>query len=64
MIIFGIWAAIIRLRDVDDAGVTQTPKLKPISLIALLIAFIIPVFIQVIWLIMNLRMSRKNNYTI
>ncbi|MBJ3789702.1 DUF3923 family protein, partial [Bacillus sp. OA1] len=45
-------------------GVTQTPEIKSISLIVLLIAFIIPVFFQIIWLIINLRMSKKNNYTI
>lgn len=64
IIVFGIWAAIIWLRDVDGAGVIQTPEIKSISLIVLLIAFIIPVFFQIIWLIINLRMSKKNNYTI
>ena len=44
---------------VDGAGVIQTPEIKSISLIVILIAFIIPVFFQVIWLIINLRMSRK-----
>lgn len=64
IILFGVWAAIIWLRDVDGADVTQTSEIKSISLIVLLIAFIIPIFIQVIWLIINLRVSRKNNYTI
>ncbi|MDT3496484.1 DUF3923 family protein [Bacillus toyonensis] len=64
IILFGVWAAIIWLRDVDGAGVTQTSEIKSISFIVLLIAFIIPIFIQVIWLIINLRVSRKNNYTI
>ncbi|EJR64423.1 hypothetical protein IIO_01747 [Bacillus cereus VD115] len=64
IILFGVWAAIILLRDVDGAGVTQTSEIKSISLIVLLIAFTIPIFIQVIWLIINLRVSRKNNYTI
>ncbi|HDR7688452.1 DUF3923 family protein [Bacillus toyonensis] len=64
IILFGVWAAIIWLLDVDGAGVTQTSEIKSISLIVLLIAFIIPIFIQVIWLIINLRVSRKNNYTI
>ncbi|PEX41143.1 DUF3923 family protein, partial [Bacillus cereus] len=41
IIVFGIWAAIIWLRDVDGAGVIQTPEIKSISLIVLLIAFII-----------------------
>lgn len=64
IILFGVWAAIIWLRDFDGAGVTQTSEIKSISLIVLLIAFIMPIFIQVIWLIINLRVSRKNNYTI
>ncbi|MBJ8100569.1 DUF3923 family protein [Bacillus cereus group sp. N11] len=64
IILFGVWAASIWLLDVDGAGVTQTSEIKSISLIVLLIAFIIPIFIQVIWLIINLRVSRKNNYTI
>lgn len=59
IIVFGIWAAIIWLRDVDGAGVIQTPEIKSLSLIVILIAFIIPVFFQVIWLIINLRMSKK-----
>ncbi|WP_237980820.1 DUF3923 family protein [Bacillus thuringiensis] len=62
IIAFGILAAIIWLREVE--GVTQTPGIKSISLIVLLIAFIIPIFIQVVWLIINLRMSKKNKYTI
>ncbi|MEC3419462.1 DUF3923 family protein [Bacillus cereus] len=59
-----MWAAIIWLRNVDGAGVIQTPEIKSISLIVLLITFIIPVFFQIIWLIINLRMSKKHNYTI
>ena len=43
IIVFGIWAAIIWLREVDGAGVIQTPEIKSISLIVILIAFIIPV---------------------
>ncbi|MGG0217747.1 DUF3923 family protein [Bacillus mycoides] len=57
--IFGILAAIIWLREVDGAGVTQTPELKLIAFIVLLIAFILPLIIQVVWLIVNLRKSRK-----
>ncbi|WP_242660463.1 DUF3923 family protein [Bacillus luti] len=56
--LFGIRVAIIWLRDVDGAGVTQTSKIKPISLIVLLISFILLIFIQVIWLIINLRGNR------
>ncbi|QWI17663.1 DUF3923 family protein [Bacillus wiedmannii] len=59
IITFGIWAAIIWLREVDGAGVTQTPELKLIAFIILLIAFILPLIIQVVWLLVNLRKSRK-----
>ena len=40
------YGTIIWLRDVDGAGVIQTPEIKSISLIVLLIAFIIPVFFK------------------
>lgn len=59
IITFGILTAIIWLREVDGTGVTQTSEIKSISLIVLLITFIIPVFIQVIWLIINLRVNRN-----
>ncbi|EJS56714.1 DUF3923 domain-containing protein [Bacillus cereus] len=59
IITFGILAAIIWLREVDGAGVTQTPELKSVAFIVLLITFILPIIIQVVWLIVNLRKSRK-----
>ncbi|MGE6618186.1 DUF3923 family protein [Bacillus mycoides] len=59
MTIFGTLAAIIWLREVDGVGVTQTPELKLVAFIVLLIAFILPLIIQVVWLIVNLRKSRK-----
>ncbi|EJS70286.1 DUF3923 domain-containing protein [Bacillus cereus] len=59
IIIFGILAAIIWLREVDGAGVTQTPELKLVAFIVLLIAFILPIIIQAVWLIVNLRKSSK-----
>ncbi|MED3120396.1 DUF3923 family protein [Bacillus thuringiensis] len=59
IIAFGILTAIILLREVDGTGVTQTPEIKSISLIVLLIAFILPIIIQVVWLLVNLRKSRK-----
>ncbi|PEX84442.1 DUF3923 family protein [Bacillus cereus] len=59
IIIFGILAAIIWLREVDGAGVTQTPELKLVAFIVLLIAFILPIIIQAVWLIVNLRKSNK-----
>ncbi len=57
--IFGILAAIIWLREVDGAAVTQTPELKLVAFIVLLIAFILPLIIQVVWLIVNLRKAEK-----
>ncbi|KKE80342.1 DUF3923 family protein [Oceanobacillus caeni] len=57
IIIFVIGLAIIWLREVDGAGVTQTPELKLLAFIVLLIAFIIPTIIQGVWLIVNLRIS-------
>jgi hypothetical protein len=51
--------SIIWLREVDGTGVTQTPELKLIAFIVLLIAFILPIIIQVVWLLVNLRKSRK-----
>ncbi|AYF07395.1 MULTISPECIES: DUF3923 family protein [Bacillus] len=59
IITFGILAAIIWLREADGTGVTQTPELKLIAFIVLLIAFILPLIIQVVWLLVNLRKSRK-----
>ncbi|OWT49226.1 DUF3923 family protein [Bacillus sp. K2I17] len=59
IITFGILAAIIWLREVDGTGVTQTSELKLIAFIVLLIAFILPLIIQVVWLLVNLRKSRK-----
>ncbi|MEM5601358.1 DUF3923 family protein [Bacillus cereus] len=61
IITFGILTAIIWLREVDGTGVTQTLELKLIAFIVLLIAFILPLIIQFVWLIVNLRKSRKNN---
>ncbi|WP_317906743.1 DUF3923 family protein [Bacillus subtilis] len=55
MAVFVMGTALVRLRDVDGAGVTQTPELKLIAFIVLLIAFIFPFIIQVVWLIVNLK---------
>lgn len=57
MAIFVIGAAVVWLRDVDGAGVAQTPELKLVAFIVLLIAFILPFMIQVVWLIVNLKMG-------
>lgn len=55
IIIFAVGTVVIWTREVDGAGVTQTPELKLVAFIVLLIAFILPIIIQVVWLIVNLR---------
>ncbi|AUZ40043.1 DUF3923 family protein [Bacillus sp. MBGLi79] len=55
MAVFVMGTALVWLRDVDVAGVTQTLELKLIAFIVLLIAFIFPFIIQVVWLIVNLK---------
>lgn len=53
-VIFTAGTAVIWLRDVDGAGAIQTLEAKLAAFIVLLIAFIFPVIIQVVWLIVNL----------
>jgi hypothetical protein len=57
LIVFVIGAAIIWIREVDGAGVTQNYELRLLVILVLLIAFIFPVIIQVAWLVVNLRMG-------
>ncbi|MGF9887507.1 DUF3923 family protein [Priestia megaterium] len=58
IILFVVGTAVVWTREVDGAGVTQTPELKLFAFIVLLIAFIFPLIIQVIWLIINLKTSK------
>ncbi|MED4285143.1 DUF3923 family protein [Priestia megaterium] len=58
-ILFAVGTVLVWMREVDGAGVTQTPKLKLVAFLVLLIAFIIPIIIQVVWLIFNLRAGRN-----
>ncbi|KRG14902.1 DUF3923 family protein [Lederbergia galactosidilytica] len=62
MIILGAGTAFIWLREVDGAGVIQTPEAKFASFIVLLIAFLFPILIQVIWLIVNLVTNSNKKY--
>ena len=59
-VLFGIGSVFIWIREVDGAGAYQTPEAKLIAFMVLLIAFIFPVIIQIIWLIINLVVSRKS----
>ncbi|GAQ17602.1 membrane protein [Oceanobacillus picturae] len=58
--LFAIGTFIVWTREVDGAGVTQTPELKLVAFIVLLIAFIIPLTIQIIWMIINLKKDRPS----
>jgi len=58
IILFAIGTVVVWTREVDGAGVTQTPQLKLLAFIVLLIAFIFPLIIQVIWLIVNFKASK------
>ncbi|KRD84078.1 hypothetical protein ASE51_15210 [Bacillus sp. Root147] len=58
IILFAIGTVVVWTREVDGAGVTQTPELKLLAFIVLLIAFIFPLIIQVIWLIVNFKASK------
>lgn len=59
-VLFVIGSVFIWIREVDGAGVYQTPEAKLIAFIVLVIAFIFPLIIQLIWLIINLVVSRKS----
>ncbi|MEH6965821.1 DUF3923 family protein [Priestia megaterium] len=59
IILFAVGTAVIWTREVDGAGVTQTPGLKLFAFIVLLIACIFPLIIQVIWLIINFKASKR-----
>ncbi|MGC9933494.1 DUF3923 family protein [Priestia aryabhattai] len=58
IILFLVGTAVVWTREVDGAGVTETPELKLFAFIVLLIAFIFPLIIQVIWLIINFKASK------
>ncbi|MED3865488.1 DUF3923 family protein [Priestia megaterium] len=58
IILFAVGTVVVWTREVDGAGVTQTPALKLLAFIVLLIAFIFPLIIQVIWLIVNFKASK------
>jgi len=58
--LFVVGAFVVWTREVDGAGVNQTPELKLMAFIVLLAAFIIPLIIQIVWLIVNLKKGREN----
>ncbi|RIJ66952.1 DUF3923 family protein [Rummeliibacillus sp. POC4] len=60
IILFAVGSAVVWLRTVDGAGVTQTIELKLVAFIVLLSAFIIPFLFQMVWMIVNLKKGREN----
>lgn len=60
VVLFAAGTVVVWTREVDGAGVTQTPELKLVAFIVLLIAFIIPLSIQIVWLVVNLKKVKKN----
>ncbi|MDH5161753.1 DUF3923 family protein [Heyndrickxia oleronia] len=49
LVIFAILAIIIGTRQVDGAGVVQTPEIRIITFIILGVAFVFILIIQLIW---------------
>lgn len=59
VILFAVGTAFVLLREIDGSGAVQTPEVKLASFIVLLFAFAFPFIIQVIWLIINLVVSKS-----
>ncbi|RIM97014.1 DUF3923 family protein [Staphylococcus shinii] len=53
------FAIFLWARNVDASGAIQTTELKWINIAVIGIAYLIPLIIQLIWLIINLVFSRK-----
>lgn len=64
IVVLAVGSAFVWLREVDGAGVIQTPEAKLVAFLVLLIAFIIPVLIQVVWLIVNLVIGSNKKWNI
>lgn len=53
------FAIFLWARNVDASGAIQTTELKWINIVVIGIAYLTPLIIQLIWLIINLVFSRK-----
>ncbi|MGW8426740.1 DUF3923 family protein [Peribacillus simplex] len=49
LVIFSILAIVIGTRQVDGAGIVQTPEIRIITFIILGVAFVFILIIQLIW---------------
>ena len=59
-ILFLIGSAVVWLREVDGTGAVQTVALKLLAFLVVVIAFIIPLLMQIIWLVINVLTTRKS----
>lgn len=50
----------IWIRNVDASGVHQTYEAKMIAFIVLLAFYILPLIIQIIWMVINIVISKKS----
>jgi hypothetical protein len=53
------FSILLWLRNVDAAGAVQTAEIKWINIGVIAAAYLIPFIIQIIWLVINLIISRK-----
>ncbi len=56
--LFVLGTIMVWTRKVDGAGAIQTPEIKLLSFIVLVLAFVIPLVIQIVWLVVNVRTSK------
>ena len=54
IITFAGMSLAILIRKVDGSGMVESPEARMYALIVLLIAYIIPFIIQIVWLIINI----------
>lgn len=59
LIVFALGTAFVWLRKVDATGAIQTPEIKLLSFVVLLLTFTFPILFQGIWLIINLVVSKR-----
>ena len=59
VISFIAFSIFLWLRDIDASGAVQTTELKWINIAVLAAAYLIPLMIQIVWLIINLIFKNK-----
>lgn len=59
LIVFALGTAFVWLREVDATGAIQTPEIKLLSFVVLLLTFTFPILFQGIWFIINLVVSKR-----